>query len=413
MKKWNKMSRGEKTATIIAWVMMGSAGVVLLIITIMGIIECTRTNKKQASAAIAKPASSTYANYFINPNGFKQNVTWQGVTYELNQTNDNIYEYRYTWQTIPDSIPLEEIMQEGNDIRDYYALGIVDNYPYSTNNELNQKMAIGNVFSNETQYDFIIIIYEPEKGTYQDGYNEGYEKATQDQQKYNVLNENSKVVRSRTTYTYNYNTQNQTASIKITGQLGVRNGVTIQSNNSRIQQYVFGGTMTITWKNTEARNYNEVTLYVRQYNATVDNETQVAVIDMSSTEGSTTITLPQQSGTWDSIQISAEDTMTGTGNIQVDELQIMYTETGYYEGYAEGFQNGYEQGNNEGYQTGFNQGYGQAVADNQTFNLDWLVNFANGFFNVQAIGKFTMGELVFTMLTIAVFGGLLKLFFGG
>lgn len=81
--------------------------------------------------------------------------------------------------------------------------------------------------------------------------------------------------------------------------------------------------------------------------------------------------------------------------------------------YEDGFNAGYQVGQSTGYDSGYNAGFNAGQSSTNNLSMSWLVSFANGIFDTQVFGNFTLGNLVFTMLAIAVFGGLLKLFFGG
>ncbi|MCH5202919.1 MAG: hypothetical protein J1F17_06905 [Oscillospiraceae bacterium] len=91
------------------------------------------------------------------------------------------------------------------------------------------------------------------------------------------------------------------------------------------------------------------------------------------------------------------------------------TDSSYEAGYQSGFYEGYNYGEEQGMKQGFDNGYSEALRDTDTKNisLKWLVQFANTLMSTNILGNFSMGDLVFTMLAIAVFGGILKLFFGG
>ena len=87
--------------------------------------------------------------------------------------------------------------------------------------------------------------------------------------------------------------------------------------------------------------------------------------------------------------------------------------TGYAQGYADGNAYGSETGYQNGYDAGYAEGEKAGESATNNFSFSWLINFASGLFGINVFGGFTLGDLVYTMLAIAIFGGILKLFFGG
>lgn len=87
--------------------------------------------------------------------------------------------------------------------------------------------------------------------------------------------------------------------------------------------------------------------------------------------------------------------------------------------YSTGWNDGYTQGQNEGYNSGYSEGYyaGASSVSPNEITFGWLVRSVDSVLSYPIFGGanagFTLGSLLVVGLCLSVFGGLLKLFFGG
>ena len=95
-------------------------------------------------------------------------------------------------------------------------------------------------------------------------------------------------------------------------------------------------------------------------------------------------------------------------------------DSGYNRGLAvsstESYNSGFSAGQSEGYQNGYSEGLSDGQSADKDVNLDWVISSVSGLFDIKlgtGDNALTFGDIVFTMVSISIFGGVLKLFFGG
>lgn len=169
-------------------------------------------------------------------------------------------------------------------------------------------------------------------------------------------------------------------------------------------------------------SYTITALYISQYTAIEDYDTGKII----AINGRITIFTEIANGKEETVNIYSGE----VGKVTITQIRIYLENSngewgaGYEEGYKNGNADGYNSGYNRGQEVGYNAGYtqGKEAGYNQGYKdgtegneitYSWLVSIANELFDTKVFGTFTLGNLVFTMLAISVFGGLLKLFFGG
>lgn len=100
----------------------------------------------------------------------------------------------------------------------------------------------------------------------------------------------------------------------------------------------------------------------------------------------------------------------------------------YQRGYDAGFEaglssssnssynSGYSEGQSAGYDSGYSDGLSAGQRADKNVNLDWVISSVGGLFDIKmgtGANALTFGDIVFTMVSISIFGAVLKLFFGG
>lgn len=104
------------------------------------------------------------------------------------------------------------------------------------------------------------------------------------------------------------------------------------------------------------------------------------------------------------------------GTINVEGVTISSSEVynlGYSTGYTTGVTDGHNEGYDDGYEVGYTSGYQAGFQSNgSAFDFGWIEDFGNGFFNIR-FGNLTMGTIIIVMLSLSVFGAVLKFFLGG